>query len=408
MKCRHCKTELDIEFLDLGNAPPSNAYLRPEDLRKPEVTYPLRVLTCSNCWLVQTEDYAGSGELFNDTYAYFSSTSQGWLNHAAAYCEMITERLKLNTNSFVVEIASNDGYLLKNFVQANIPCLGIEPTKSTAVAAEALGVPVRQEFFGEGFAQKMADAGEHADLVIGNNVYAHVPDINDFTRGIATVLKENGVVTFEFPHLLRLIEQTQFDTVYHEHFSYLSLSVVQSIFAAAGLRVFDVEELSTHGGSLRVYGCLTAAGHEETSNVSRTVSGEISFGLQNADTYTTFQTKANAVKDGLVRFLLDAKADGKSVAGYGAAAKGNTLMNYAGIRPDLMPFVCDAAEAKIGQYLPASHIPILHPSSLLENRYDYIVIFPWNIASEVMRVNQALADQGTKFVVAVPELKVIL
>lgn len=407
MKCRHCKTELDIEFLDLGNAPPSNAYLRLEDLRKPEVTYPLRVLTCSNCWLVQNEDYADSGELFSDTYAYFSSTSQGWLKHAATYCEMITERLKLNTNSFVVEIASNDGYLLKNFVQANIPCLGIEPTKSTAVAAEALGVPVRREFFGEGFAQKMADAGENADLVIGNNVYAHVPDINDFTRGIATVLKENGVVTFEFPHLLRLIEKTQFDTVYHEHFSYLSLSVVQSIFAAAGLRVFDVEELPTHGGSLRVYGCLTAADHEETSNVSRTVSGEISFGLQNADTYTTFQTKANAVKDGLVRFLLDAKADGKSVAGYGAAAKGNTLMNYAGIRPDLMPFVCDAAEAKIGQYLPASHIPILHPSALFENRYDYIVIFPWNIVSEVMRVNQALVDQGTKFVVAVPELKVI-
>lgn len=407
MKCRHCKTELEIEFLDLGNAPPSNAYLRPQDLRKPEVTYPLRVLTCSNCWLVQTEDYAESGELFSDTYAYFSSTSQGWLTHAAAYCEMITARLQLSTDSFVVEIASNDGYLLKNFVQAKIPCLGIEPTKSTAVAAEALGVPVRQEFFGEELAEQMADAGEKADLIIGNNVYAHVPDINNFTRGIATLLKENGVVTFEFPHLLRLIEQTQFDTVYHEHFSYLSLSVVQTIFAAAGLRVFDVEEQPTHGGSLRVYGCLETADLKETPDVPRIVSAEVSFGLQDADVYTAFQTKADTVKDGLVRFLLDAKANGKSVAGYGAAAKGNTLMNYAGIRPDLMPFVCDAAEAKIGKYLPASHIPILHPSALHENRPDYVVILPWNIAPEIMKVNQALAEKGTKFVVAVPEIKVI-
>jgi len=407
MKCRQCKTELEIEFLDLGNAPPSNAYLRPEDLRKPEVTYPLRVLACSHCWLVQTEDYADSGELFTDTYAYFSSTSQGWLNHAADYCEMITERLQLNNDSFVVEIASNDGYLLKNFVNADIPCLGIEPTKSTAMAAKALGVPVRQEFFGEGFARQMVNAGERADLIIGNNVYAHVPDINDFTRGVASVLKENGVVTFEFPHLLRLIEQTQFDTVYHEHFSYLSLLAIQSIFAAAGLRAFDVEQLPTHGGSLRVYGCLETAAHAETPEVLRILTAEVSFGLKNPETYATFQSKADAVKDGLVRFLLDAKADGKSVAGYGAAAKGNTLMNYAGIRPDLMPFVCDAADAKIGQYLPASHIPILHPSTLYENRPDYLVILPWNIAPEIMKVNQALADKGTKFVVAVPEIKVI-
>lgn len=407
MKCRQCKTELEIEFLDLGKAPPSNAYLRPEDLRKPEVTYPLRVLVCSHCWLVQTEDYADSAELFTNSYAYFSSTSQGWLNHAADYCEMITERLQLNNDSFVVEIASNDGYLLKNFVNANIPCLGIEPTKSTAMAAKSLGVPVRQEFFSEDFAQQMVNVGEHADLIIGNNVYAHVPDINDFTRGVATVLKKNGVVTFEFPHLLRLIEQTQFDTVYHEHFSYLSLLAVQSIFAATGLRVFDVEQLPTHGGSLRVYGCLETATHAETPEVLRILTAEVSFGLKNPETYTTFQSKADAVKDGFIRFLLDAKADGKSVAGYGAAAKGNTLMNYAGIRPDLMPFVCDAADAKIGYYLPASHIPILHPSVLHENRPDYLVILPWNIAPEVMKVNQALADKGTKFVLAVPEIKVI-
>lgn len=407
MKCRHCTTKLEIEFLDLGNAPPSNAYLRLEDLRKPEVTYPLRVLVCSNCWLVQTEDYADIGELFSENYAYFSSTSKGWLKHAAAYCEMITNRFQLGKDSFVVEIASNDGYLLKNFVHSNIPCLGIEPTRSTAEAAQALGVPVRQEFFGEDVAHQMATACEQADLVIGNNVFAHVPDINDFTRGVAALLKKNGVVTFEFPHLLRLIEQTQFDTVYHEHFSYLSLSVVLSIFEAAGLRVFDVEQLSTHGGSLRVYGCLVEADHQKTLAVANLVEAEVSFGLQSADIYTTFQAKANAVKDGLVQFLLNAKAEGKSVAGYGAAAKGNTLMNYAGIRPDLMPFVCDAADAKIGQYLPASHIPILHPSTLQENRPDYLVILPWNIASEVMKVNQNLAEQGTKFVVAVPEIRVI-
>ncbi len=406
MKCRHCKSELDIEFLDLGHAPPSNAYLRAEDLHKPEVTYPLRVLTCSNCWLVQTEDYADAGDLFSEDYAYFSSTSQGWLKHAAAYCELITERLALNETSFVVELASNDGYLLKNFVSAGIPCLGIEPTKSTAEAAEAIGIPVKQVFFGETVGRDMATAGYKADLIIGNNVFAHVPDINDFTKGVAVLLRDNGVVTFEFPHLMRLIGETQFDTVYHEHFSYLSLCAVQSIFSAAGLRVFDIEELPTHGGSLRVFGCLNAASHAETSAVQSVLNVETEFGLQSADIYTTFQSKANTVKDGLVQFLLTAKSEGKSVAGYGAAAKGNTLMNYAGIRPDLMPFVCDAADAKIGQYLPASHIPILHPSALIERRPDYLVILPWNIAAEVMKVNKHLADQGTKFVVAVPEIKV--
>ena len=242
MKCRHCKTELELEFLDLGNAPPSNAYLNKEDLRKPEITYPLRILTCTNCWLVQTEDYTDADELFNDDYAYFSSTSKSWLKHASDYCTMITNRLGLSDNSFVVEIASNDGYLLKNFVSSGIPCLGIEPTKSTAAGASAIGVPVRQEFFGKNMGLSMANAGEQADLVLGNNVFAHVPDINDFTEGVAALLKPNGVVTFEFPHLLQLIQQNQFDTIYHEHFSYLSLCSVSSIFKAAGLRVFDVEE----------------------------------------------------------------------------------------------------------------------------------------------------------------------
>ena len=407
MKCRHCKTELELEFLDLGNAPPSNAYLNKEDLRKPEITYPLRILTCTNCWLVQTEDYTDADELFNDDYAYFSSTSKSWLKHASDYCTMITNRLGLSDNSFVVEIASNDGYLLKNFVSSGIPCLGIEPTKSTAAAASAIGVPVRQEFFGKNMGLSMANAGEQADLVLGNNVFAHVPDINDFTEGVAALLKPNGVVTFEFPHLLQLIQQNQFDTIYHEHFSYLSLCSVSSIFKAAGLRVFDVEELKTHGGSLRIYGCRGDASHKETSLVQKILTNELQAGMQDEKTYSAFQKKADKVKDGLISFLLEAKAEGKTVAGYGAAAKGNTLMNYAGIRPDLMPFICDAAESKIGQYMPASHIPILPPSVLDENTPDYLVILPWNIAEEVMKQNAHLVEKGTKFVIAVPELKII-
>ena len=407
MKCRHCKTELELEFLDLGNAPPSNAYLNKEDLRKPEITYPLRILTCTNCWLVQTEDYTDADELFNDDYAYFSSTSKSWLKHASDYCVMITNRLGLSDNSFVVEIASNDGYLLKNFVSSGIPCLGIEPTKSTAAAASAIGVPVRQEFFGKNMGLNMANAGEQADLVLGNNVFAHVPDINDFTEGVAALLKPNGVVTFEFPHLLQLIQQNQFDTIYHEHFSYLSLCSVSSIFKAAGLRVFDVEELKTHGGSLRIYGCRGDASHKETSLVQNILTNELQAGMQDEKTYSAFQKKADKVKDGLISFLLEAKAEGKTVAGYGAAAKGNTLMNYAGIRPDLIPFICDAAESKIGQYMPASHIPILPPSVLDENTPDYLVILPWNIAEEVMKQNAHLVEKGTKFVIAVPELKII-
>ena len=407
MKCRHCKTELELEFLDLGNAPPSNAYLNKEDLRKPEITYPLRILTCTNCWLVQTEDYTDADELFNDDYAYFSSTSKSWLKHASDYCTMITNRLGLSDNSFVVEIASNDGYLLKNFVSSGIPCLGIEPTKSTAAAASAIGVPVRQEFFGKNMGLSMANAGEQADLVLGNNVFAHVPDINDFTEGVAALLKPNGVVTFEFPHLLQLMQQNQFDTIYHEHFSYLSLCSVSSIFKAAGLRVFDVEELKTHGGSLRIYGCRGDASHKETSLVQNILTNELQAGMQDEKTYSAFQKKADKVKDGLISFLLEAKAEGKTVAGYGAAAKGNTLMNYAGIRPDLIPFICDAAESKIGQYMPASHIPILPPSVLDENTPDYLVILPWNIAEEVMKQNAHLVEKGTKFVIAVPELKII-
>lgn len=406
MNCRHCQSPLTQRFLDLGFAPPSNAYLAVDGLDRPEMTYPLRLFVCGACRLVQTEDYAAADDLFRADYAYFSSTSKGWLDHAARYADMATRRLALDAESFVVEVASNDGYLLRNFVAAGIPCLGIEPTVDTAVAAEALGVPVVREFFGADLGAKLAAEGRRADLIIGNNVYAHVPDINDFTRGLANLLKPEGVITLEFPHVMRLVEFVQFDTVYHEHFSYLSLLTVSRIFAAAGLRVFDVEQLSTHGGSLRVWGCLDGASHGATPAVGAVLAEERARGMDTDAFYEAFQQRADTVKNALLDFLLTAKRDGSSVAGYGAAAKGNTLLNYAGVRPDLLPFVCDAAKSKQDKFMPGSHIPILSPEELETNRPDYLLILPWNIATEVREQLGHLAEQGTKFVTAVPELRV--
>ena len=407
MKCRHCATPIQHTFLDLGFAPPSNAYLNVEDLVKPEKYYPLKVQVCTHCWLVQTEDYAQAEELFSAHYAYFSSTSCGWLAHAASYAKTFINRLQLNKNSYVIEIASNDGYLLKHFIASGIPCLGIEPTASTAAAAEELGIPVLREFFCEALAKKLAARNQQADLIAGNNVYAHVPDINDFTRGLKAVLKTGGTITLEFPHLLRLIEHTQFDTIYHEHFSYLSLFTVDRIFKAAGLRVWNVEKLSTHGGSLRVYGCHAHEGRKTTSFVSAALEEEAQRGLQNLNTYQNFQAKANRVKDDLLAFLIEKKRAGKTVAGYGAAAKGNTLLNYAGVKPDLLPFVCDAALAKQGKFMPGSHIPILAPGALADQRPDYVLILPWNIAAEVKEQNANLVELGTRFITAVPKLEVI-
>ncbi|KZS59863.1 SAM-dependent methyltransferase [Mycobacterium kansasii] len=404
MKCRHCGAPVEHSFVDLGFAPPSNAYLHAEDLRHPEVHYPLRVLVCHRCWLVQTEDYARAEELFSADYAYFSSTSSTWLDHAASYADMITERLQLGPESFVIEVASNDGYLLKNFMAAGIPCLGIEPTTSTAEAAEALGIPVRREFFGEALGHRLASEGWSADLVAGNNVYAHVPDINDFTRGLAAVLKPEGSVTLEFPHLMPLIDRTQFDTIYHEHFSYLSLTTVARIFAEAGLRVWDVEELPTHGGSLRVYGCHAGAANSTTDRVGSLLRREDEFGLTRPETYTAFQSRADRVKDDLLAFLIEQKRAGRRVAAYGAAAKGNTLLNYAGVRPDLLPYVCDAAQSKQGKFMPGSHIPIHSPEVLRENPPDDVIILPWNIAHEVRTQLADLVHSGTRFVTAVPEL----
>ncbi len=404
MNCRHCQNPLTYTFLDLGFAPPSNAYLTGDDLKRPEKYFPLKIQVCHHCWLVQTEDYAAADELFTEDYAYFSSASSSWLNHARCYAEEMIARLDLNTNSHVIEIASNDGYLLKNFVAAGIPCLGIEPTASTAAAAENMGIPVVREFFGEALARQLAAQGQQADLIAGNNVYAHVPDINDFTRGLKVLLKPEGTLTLEFPHLLHLIGKNQFDTVYHEHFSYLSLYTVSRIFQMAGLRVYHVEELSTHGGSLRVYGCHQDNIRPVTAAVADILAQEQNAGLQTLDTYIHFQPRAERIKDDLLQFLIQAKRDGKKIAAYGAAAKGNTLLNYAGIKPDLLPLIADAAPSKQGKYMPGSHIPILPPQRIREFKPDYLLILPWNIADEVMQQNSFIREWGGQFVMAVPEL----
>lgn len=405
MKCRHCGKDLEHVFLDLGFAPPSNAYLTEQQLNCLEVTLPLRLFVCDGCWLVQTEDFTRPSDLFDFDYAYYSSTSQTWLEHAAKYVDMVSTRFELGRDSFVVEIASNDGYLLRNFLSPGIPCLGIEPTVGTAQVAENLGIPVLKKFFNSNLARKLA-MDKKADIIVGNNVYAHVPDINDFTLGMREMLKDEGVITLEFPHLQKLIENNQFDTVYHEHFSYLSLHTVSKIFALAGLRIWDVEELPTHGGSLRVYGCHHGARRMVEPSVGALLDKERSFGLQDLTHYKSFQQRANRVKDDLVLFLIEQKRAGKKVAAYGAAAKGNTLLNYAGVKPDLLPFVCDAAAAKQGKYLPGSHIPILNPQSIKETKPDFVLILPWNIAAEVDRQNSQIRDWGGKFVVAVPEIRV--
>ena len=407
MNCRHCNASLKQTFLDLGFAPPSNAYLSQEDLCKPEKYYPLKVKVCAQCWLVQTEDYAQADELFNAEYAYFSSTSSSWLDHASAYANMAIDRFQLSDKSYVIEIASNDGYLLKNFVSSGIPCLGIEPTDSTADAAEMLGIPVLREFFGGDLGKRLADNDQQADLIVGNNVYAHVPDINDFTKGLKVALKPNGTITLEFPHLMRLIKHTQFDTVYHEHFSYLSLYTVKKIFKMAGLRIWDVDQLSTHGGSLRIYGCHSEDKRPTSEAVKTLLEVEMRYGLQSIAIYKNFQVRAEKVKDNLLSFLIEQKRAGKKVVAYGAAAKGNTLLNYAGIKPDLLAFVCDAATAKQGKYMPGSHIPILKPEILSEDFLDYVLILPWNIAEEVRLQNADLTDQGAKFVTAIPELNIV-
>jgi SAM-dependent methyltransferase len=405
LNCRHCGQPLKLPFVDLGFAPPSNAYLTSDDLTRPERYYPLKLFVCEDCWLVQTEDYAAREALFDADYAYFSSVSESWLAHARRYVTSITEDLSLDKDSFVIEVASNDGYLLRNFVAAGVPCLGIEPTASTAARAEELGVPVLREFFGAELARSLVERGQRADLIIGNNVFAHVPDVNDFTLGLKTALKQGGTLTLEFPHLVCLIDEGQFDTVYHEHFSYFSLHAVERIFAKANLRVCRVEQLKTHGGSLRVYGCHADDARTDDASVDRIRALERERGIAKRETYEGFQSRVNKTKDALLRFLIDSKEAGRVVAAYGAAAKGNTLLNYAGVKPDLLPFVCDFAPSKQGKFMPGSHIPIVSPAELARVKPDVVLILPWNISDEIVSQQSAVLGKDVRFAVALPEIR---
>lgn len=406
MKCRHCGQPLALPFLDLGSAPPSNAYLDAARLNAPETWFPLRLLVCEGCWLVQTQDHAGRELLFADDYAYFSSFSQSWLRHAQAYVQAMARRFSLGPHSVVAEVAANDGYLLQYVAQAGIPCYGVEPTAGTAGAARKKGIEIVQEFFGEALGERLAGEGRQVDLVAANNVLAHVPDINDFVRGFTRLLKPQGVATFEFPHLLRMIEGTQFDTAYHEHYSYLSLGTVQRIFQAGGLAVFDVQELPTHGGSLRVFAQRRDSGAQPVSGaVGAVMAAERGAGLDRAGGYAGFQRAAEKVKDDFVAFLIEARRAGHEVAAYGAAAKGNTLMNFGGVRPDLLAFVVDANPAKQGRFMPGSRIPIVAENRLRESKPDFIVLLPWNLRDELVGQLGYAREWGARFVTAVPKLE---
>jgi SAM-dependent methyltransferase len=406
VKCRHCAAELERVCLDLGSAPPSNAYLSEAALRAPEVWYPLRLLVCERCWLVQTEDHAGREDLFSADYAYFSSFSSSWLGHAKAYVAAMRERFGLTRDSLVSEVAANDGYLLRFVRDAGIPCYGIEPTASTARAARALGLEIVERFFGVELARELVSAGRRVDLVAANNVLAHVPDINDFVRGFALLLKADGVATFEFPHLLRLLADNQFDTVYHEHYSYLSLGTVIRVFDACGLAVFDVDELPTHGGSLRVFAQRSESGTRAQSDaVQRVLGDEAAAGLASAAGYEGFQARVDKLKDDFVAYLIDARRAGRRVAAYGAAAKGNTLMNYAGVRPGHIAFVVDRNPAKQGRWMPGSRIPIVGEERLRETRPDDVVLLPWNLRDELVAQLDYVRAWGGRFVTAVPQLE---
>jgi SAM-dependent methyltransferase len=401
MKCRHCGKELYYEFINLFNSPPSNSYLTKAQLIEPEILYPLKLYVCDNCFLVQIDEYKKSTEIFDSEYAYFSSYSSSWLEHAKEYVNMITKKLDLNVNSFVVEIASNDGYLLQYFKEKNIPCLGIEPTASTAKAARKKGIDVLEKFFNTSVAQTL----KKADLIVGNNVLAHVPDINDFVAGLKIALKPHGTITMEFPHLFNLIKFNQFDTIYHEHFSYLPLMTVQKIFNSQGLKIYNVEELPTHGGSLRIF-----AAHSENaslsieSSVNDIITKEKSGGLNTIGGYRGFEKKAQEVKWGFLDFLVKAKREGKKIAAYGAAAKGNTFLNYCGIRSDVIDFVVDASPYKQGKYLPLSHIPIVSEDILKKEKPDYIIILPWNLYDEISKQLSYTEEWGAKLVTAIPKI----
>ena len=407
MNCRFCAAPLSDVFLDLGTAPPSNAFLAPEDLHKPEAWFPLKLFICGDCRLVQVDEVQEHGKLFSPDYVYYSSYSRSWLEHAQRFVEKVVPRLNLDSSSRVVELASNDGYLLQFVASRGIPCLGIEPTEGTATEARRRGIETLVRFFGLDLGRELAASRGPADLVVANNVLAHVPDINDFVAGIAALLAPQGVATLEFPHLLELVRNRQFDTVYHEHFSYLSLLTVQRVFAAHGLRVWDVEPLQTHGGSLRIWACPDGADHAATPSVAAMAERERSAGMAQRNWYQGFQQVAEGVKDNFLSFLLEQKRAGKVVAAYGAAAKGNTLLNFAGVRSDLLAFVVDASPHKQGRYLPGARIPVVDEQHLQRERPDFVVILPWNLRTEIASQLHYVSEWGGRLVVAVPRLEVL-
>jgi hypothetical protein len=408
MECRFCKHHVTTEFADLVNSPASNSYLTAEQLNEPEVFYPLKVMVCEKCFLVQVDEYKKSSDIFNSEYAYFSSFSTSWLAHSKKYTEMMIARFGYNENSLVAEVASNDGYLLQYFKEKNVPVLGIEPTANTAAVAISKGIPSVVDFFGVRLAKQLVGEGKKADLLLGNNVLAHVPDIMDFVGGMNVILKDNGVITMEFPHLYQLVLNNQFDTIYHEHFSYLSFTTVSKIFEANNLVMFDVEEVPTHGGSLRIF-----AKHKNDSskaiseNVANMLKKEKDAGMLNIDYYKNFQVKIEGIKNDLLEFLLQQKRAGKKVAAYGAAAKGNTLLNYCGIKNDMISFVVDANPAKQNKFMPASHIPIVTEERIKNDKPDYIIILPWNIKDEIVKQLDYVKTWGCKFVVPIPKLHVL-
>ena len=406
MTCRHCDAPLSHVVVDLGHQPPSNAYLTREALDRVEVYAPLKVFVCERCWLVQLAAHHDAGDLFTQHYAYFSSVAKSWVAHAERYVTDMRSRFGLSADSLVVEVASNDGYLLQFVRAAGIPCYGIEPTASTAAAARDRGIESLELFFGEAVGRQLAATRGPADLTAANNVLAHVPDINDFVAGFREILAPEGVATFEFPHLMRLIDENQFDTIYHEHYSYLSLTTVRTIFASQGLRVFDVAELPTHGGSLRVFASRDGAGHVETPAVAALVAREAAAGVTTPGYYDGLQREADRVKLELLEFLVGERRAGRMVGAYGAAAKGNTLLNFAGVKPDLLQFVCDAAPSKQGQFMPGSHIPILPPAALAEAKPDTVMILPWNLTSEITEALDYIRHWDGRFAAAIPALRV--
>jgi hypothetical protein len=406
-RCRFCDQPLRTPFVDLGMSPLCQTHIEPHELNHMERFYPLIAWVCENCWLVQLEEYVSPDQIFSD-YAYFSSYSDSWVEHARRYVERMIQRWQLSEASLVMEIASNDGYLLQHFKTHRVPCRGIEPAANVADAAIAKGIPTTVTFFGRKAAEDMAREFGRPDLLLGNNVLAHVPDINDFVGGMQILLKPGGVITMEFPHLLRLMDENQFDTIYHEHFSYLSLSSVERIFAHHRLRLFDVEELSTHGGSLRIYAChADDASHPTQDSIVRLREHEAARGLNGVAAYAQFEANVRATKRKLLAFLIEAKTQGKTVAGYGAPGKGNTLLNYCGIRTDFLDYTVDRSPHKQGRYTPGTHIPILSPARIRETKPDYLLLLPWNLQSEITTQCSYIREWGGKFVVPIPALRVL-